>query len=84
MNCERCGEPITERERLCDPSPFVSQRHRECVLRSILGGANHIRRLCSCFGGTADPDPPGLSRREAAREAVRARGITRGDDGTQN
>lgn len=46
--------------------------HRECWLRAVIGGANHITGRCSCCGGDQDPDPPGLSRREAARAAVRA------------
>jgi hypothetical protein len=44
--------------------------HQECQLRSIIGGVNHLAGNCSCCGGREPPDPEGLSRREAAREAV--------------
>lgn len=43
--------------------------HLECSMRSFIGGANHIAGTCSCCGGDQDPDPPGLSKREAARLA---------------
>lgn len=43
--------------------------HAECFIRSVVGGVNHQRGTCSCQGGPDDPDPPGVSRREAAREA---------------
>ena len=40
--------------------------HRECLARSIIGGVNHQQGNCYCCGGDADPDPPGLTKREAA------------------
>jgi len=45
--------------------------HYECQLRGIVGSVGHQRGLCSCRGGpgTMD-DPPGVSKREAARAAV--------------
>lgn len=43
--------------------------HLECHLRMIVGGANHVIGTCTCCGGTQPPDPPGLSKREAARMA---------------
>jgi hypothetical protein len=44
--------------------------HYDCHLRSIIGGLNHLRGRCTCYGGTEPPDPPDLTRREAARQAV--------------
>ena len=44
--------------------------HADCYMRIILGGMNHIRGICSCCGGTAEPDPENVSKREAARLAV--------------
>lgn len=43
--------------------------HRECALRAILGGINHLKGTCSCQGGPDAPDPPGVSRRKAAQLA---------------
>lgn len=45
--------------------------HLECQLRNIFGSVGHIEGRCSCAGGDEE-DPPGLSRREAARAAVAA------------
>jgi hypothetical protein len=45
--------------------------HLECALRQVLGGVNHQLGLCTCCGGTRDPDPPGLTQREAARAAMK-------------
>lgn len=45
--------------------------HIECHLRSVLGSVAHIEGRCSCHGGD-EHDPPGLSRRDAARAACAA------------
>lgn len=66
--CFYCNEPVLPDEAL----GAFDRVHRECELRAILGGVNHIRRLCTCYGGSAEPDPPGLTKRQAAREALRA------------
>jgi hypothetical protein len=50
---------------------YIAQ-HLECFLRGTFGGVNHIEGRCFCCGGDEDPDPPGLTRREAARAAVYA------------
>jgi hypothetical protein len=42
----------------------------------ILGGINHLNGDCTCHGGTQPPDPPGVTRRDAAR-MVLARSLTR-------
>jgi hypothetical protein len=46
--------------------------HRDCFLRQVIGGVNHIRGCCTCHGGTEPPDPPEMTRREAAEAAVAA------------
>jgi hypothetical protein len=43
--------------------------HRECLMRTILGSVGHQAGACSCNGGEGCGDPPGLTRREAARAA---------------
>jgi hypothetical protein len=56
-----------------DPAP-PEQRitdHLDCMLRMVVGGVNHQRGTCSCCSGGQDPpDPPSLSKREAARVAA--------------
>jgi hypothetical protein len=46
--------------------------HRDCFIRQAVGGLNHVEGRCTCQGGSEPPDPPGISRREAARLAVEA------------
>ena len=43
--------------------------HYACALRATLGPIGHLQRKCGCFvkDGTAEDDPPGLSKRQAAR-----------------
>lgn len=43
--------------------------HFECQMRMVVGGFNHQQGTCTCCGGTDAPDPPRLTRREAARLA---------------
>jgi hypothetical protein len=77
MCCAYCEEPILSGEPL-ERAPHVPGEgkvvwqtfHRECFVRMLVGGLNHQRRDCTCCGGALPPDPPGLSRREAARQAV--------------
>lgn len=77
--CLYCAEPIAADDegevQICVREVGVYDErpiHRECSLRMSLGGANHQRGTCSCQGGPDPPDPPGLTRREAARAAVTA------------
>lgn len=63
--CAWCGERITNSDELIRPSPG----HLECSLRAILGSVGHLRKKCSCYGGTEE-DPPLTSNRDAARLAV--------------
>jgi hypothetical protein len=46
--------------------------HAECFLRTVLGGVNHHKGLCTCCGGDEEPDPSGMTKREAARAAADA------------
>lgn len=67
--CARCGEPLLPME---DLAPIGgAPMHWECGLRMAVGGLNHQLGRCSCCGGTEPPDPPELSRRQAARAAVK-------------
>lgn len=67
-NCIHCDEEILPGERLSEPNGFL---HWECAIRAVVGGVNHQKGLCMCCGNLAmPPDPPGLTRREAAKEAA--------------
>lgn len=37
--CTYCAEPILDDERLDD---FMPDRHRECSVRSVMGGLPHL------------------------------------------
>lgn len=49
---------------ICDGvrKPF----HRECFIRQTCGSLGHVRKVCPCYGGNEE-DPPGMTRREAAK-----------------
>jgi hypothetical protein len=73
--CRLCDEPIAD----SDDGFMVQVRqgdwldvpeHYECHLRRVIGGLNHLKGRCICCGGTEPPDPPELSKREAAKAAV--------------
>lgn len=76
--CAWCEEPIAAEDdgftkpHLDDSGVRLRPWHFECELRSIFGGLNHQRGRCICCGGSEPPDPPELSRREAARQAAAA------------
>lgn len=72
--CLYCLEEIKEGDRGCmrvhvdiDRQTHVSPAHRECELRAVVGGVNHLKGTCKCGGGPDNPDPSGVSRREAAQ-----------------
>lgn len=80
--CSICSEPIAEGDSgyiqphvtfLPDDTSkaTVTDRaiHRECFLRKMMGSVGHQMHMCSCFGGTYC-DPPGMTQREAAKQAV--------------
>lgn len=70
--CAWCDEPITDDTRYGDMNPLISQ-HPECLFRSIMGSVAHIERRCGCYvPGADEADPPGMTRREAARAACEA------------
>jgi rRNA maturation protein Nop10 len=66
--CARCGEDFARD----DESEFIHPGffHVECAARMAIGGMNHLLKRCTCCGGTEPPDPPGLTKREAARHAL--------------
>lgn len=73
-DCFRCHEPVlTGGEWTTYFDGKVGRLvalHRECATRSLIGGLNHLMGRCTCCGGTAPPDPPEMTKREAAIAAV--------------
>lgn len=67
--CTWCDEPILSISMRAERNLPM---HWECALRSAVGGVNHFRKLCACYGGDLLPDPEGLTRREAAIELAQA------------
>jgi hypothetical protein len=66
VNCLHCHEPITVAEEKL--TQMSSQMHQECLLRAVAGPIAHQERRCSCFvPGATESDPPGLSKRAAAK-----------------
>lgn len=73
--CDWCEEPFAA----TDPGVMVPYfdggnasdlpYHSECFMRSIVGSVAHQLKECGCYGGNRD-DPPGLSKREAAKMAL--------------
>lgn len=74
--CLRCREVILPGDSgmitlfmRADGSSLQPQ-HLACFMRGIVGGLNHLRGCCTCCGGTEEPDPPGMTTREAAEAAL--------------
>jgi len=73
--CLWCEEPIAVGDSgylipYIDASGTTERAHHwECHIRSISGSVGHQRGTCSCHGGT-EGDPPGVSKREAAKAAA--------------
>jgi hypothetical protein len=76
QRCLYCNESIADDDSgiimgyLTVDGPRRVPEHRECLLRHIFGSVGHQLGTCSCHGGTEE-DPPGMTKREAARAAVR-------------
>ncbi len=75
MVCHRCREVIAAGS-LYEHTPCVGCEgvteagyHYECFARGIIGSVGHLKKQCSCYGGTMD-DPPEMTKREAAQAAL--------------
>lgn len=76
QRCIWCSESIVEGDSgiIIDLIDGTSQPkdaiyHRECFLRTVFGSLGHQMQVCGCYGGQLE-DPPGISKREAAKTAV--------------
>jgi hypothetical protein len=74
--CAHCDEEITGRPEMIPhiDGDGLTERyyHRACRQRLIIGGLNHLLGRCTCCGGAEPPDPPEMTRRQAAIAAVNA------------
>lgn len=76
LRCFHCDELIAPDDDAQMPvirlqeGATVGHYHHECVVRLVIGGANHLQSRCTCCGGTEPPDPPQLTKRQAARMAL--------------
>jgi hypothetical protein len=72
--CGQCGEEIAEGDDgVLLPlfgAPIAQAFHYACHMRALIGGLNHLRGTCTCCGGEDPPDPPEMTRRQAAEAAV--------------
>ncbi len=68
VKCEYCGEPIKP-DDLADC--VGANLHHECLFRNVGGSVAHVEKRCSCFvPGSNEGDPPGMTKRQAARAAL--------------
>jgi hypothetical protein len=67
--CLYCGEDVLPWDDQRQTNGGALIFHAECLLRQIVGSVGHQLGRCTCFGGNED-DPPGMTRREAAKAAA--------------
>jgi len=69
-SCTWCDEPVEPGQQHPD---FAQPTHIECGFRAVGGSVAHVEHRCSCYvPGSVEDDPPGLTKREAAKAALRA------------
>lgn len=79
--CGFCEEPMDEKAAAAwamDAPPVRGTQplHRECAIRLLVGSVGHLTKRCGCYvDGPGEDDPPHLTKRQAAREAVRLHGL---------
>ena len=63
--CRWCDDQIVPGDLLHTLMPGF---HYACALRASLGSIGHLQGTCACYvtDGTAEEDPPGLTKRQAA------------------
>lgn len=83
MICQWCEEPI-DSDRELPPHLAAIAMHRECAWRAACGSLAHLQRKCRCFvRGSEEGDPPGLTKREAAKAAWEFGMLALASDGFQ-
>lgn len=72
MNCLHCEEELDPLDQGNVPlNDGTAAMHRECMLRTVIGSEDCIRRGPHA-PGTCLPDDPGLTKRQAALASYRA------------
>lgn len=79
MNCSHCGEPLDDGIAGVARSigalagiSHTSTFHTECLMRTFIGSVGHLKRTCCCYvPGSVQDDPPWMTKRQAARAALR-------------
>lgn len=72
MICPDCDEEIVKGELVMPFNDNTLLMHYECGMRGIIGSVAHLQRRCSCYvKGASETDPPGMTRREAAKAALK-------------
>lgn len=67
--CTYCDEPVLPGEQHL--SFHGEPMHQECGFRSVVGSVAHVLKRCHCYKlGSKLNDPPGMTKREAARAAL--------------
>ena len=70
VRCGFCEEPIQAGEKAPGTGTPL---HRECQIRLIVGSVAHVERRCGCYvEGSQESDPPHMTRRQGARQALAA------------
>ena len=67
--CTWCEEPIAADDSGWGERAMGPFMHVECFGRMMFGSTGHQLKLCPCFGGDYEGEPPEMSRRDAARAA---------------
>lgn len=71
MTCAWCDEPVSPLG--LHPAFQGEPMHIECGFRSACGSVAHIEHRCGCYvPGSEEGDPPGMTKRQAARAAMDA------------
>jgi hypothetical protein len=69
MACGHCGERFADGD-IGTIDLGGTALHYECGMRLVIGSVGHQKKQCVCYG-REDEDPPGMTKREAARAALR-------------
>jgi hypothetical protein len=66
FRCQWCSEMVEPGDLV---HSILPEFHYACALRATLGSIAHVRARCSCYvkDDSAEEDPPGLTKRQAAR-----------------
>lgn len=71
MNCFHCEEELGPDQDVVPINDGTAFMHRECLLHTVIGSEDHVRRGPHPTG-SCQPDDPRLTKREAALAAYRA------------